>query len=305
MPQLYNSKFVAIVLTGILALSVVAPDALAKSAHADDSTTSTTTNDSGSIRDSVSSDQTEANSAISDYNIALKALNKAKLDQKDALKQKTLTAIIKVGDKVVTVRTNALHALSQRTTNGTCGKITDTTIKTAMAADITAEQTKLDGQKATIDAATTIDAAKTAIQAVYQDRIFASFIPAVTGMCQSERIVEFITTKITPILTKLQTAGIDVTTVTADFTKAKTDAQAAYALYAKVAANTSSTIPNPDLQNAIADMKTVKTDLQKARDDLKTAVDAFNAKNGTTSDSSTSTNDTTTTTTTTTQTTGN
>lgn len=215
-----------------------------------------------SIRDQVKTERDDVTSALADL--------------KNATATDRLAKLIAVGDKVVAARQKALTALQTRLTTGNCSGIS-TDIKTLINTDVAAVNATLTTQKATIDAATTAADARTAIKAVYSNnRVFIHFIPAASGLCSSERIIEITaSTKITAALATLTAAGIDTTAITADLNAAKTSATVAQLLFKGVAANPgdTNTSATTDLKTALQDMSSAKDSLGKAKDAIESALE--------------------------------
>lgn len=239
----------------ILAAYILTPSVVI---FADDSSSSTTTAPTGTIQAEVKDQEDAANTAINAYESAGAAEKRQHL--------------VLAGDKVVVARQAALTALLKRVNSGTCKDISSD-VKAVITADIQAISANLTTQKTTIDKDTSLDGDKSEVKSVYTgNRIFVRFVPAIHGICASEKIIELVTgTKITVGLAELKTGGIDTTAISTDLSSAKTSAQAALTLFEKIAAN-----PGDGNTTAVTDLKTAIQDLNAARkslSDAKTLID--------------------------------
>ncbi len=258
-----NQRFSLLAVFGaILLLGSLAAPAWANNSNRDNARLGRLIADSNS-RDSIR-DQMERGSV--DTAAALAAFKAAREADK-------LTTLKKFGDTAVTNRLNALAKLREKVDSGFCSTINEA-VKTLILSDITAIENNLKTQQAKIDDNTQLENGKSQVKNLFSaNRVFAHFIPAVRGICVSEKIIELVDNKITPAIAELTTAGKDTAQITTDAAAAKTAASDALALYEKVAAapgntaenRTSLQTANTNLAKARASLAAVKADFEKLK----------------------------------------
>lgn len=187
-----------------------------------------------------------------------KALESAKAARDD----KKLESAKDLAEKLVSERTSLLTKLA----NGEHTKKCRAAAKEEAVAAVNAAIARL-GQIDTTSATTT-DQVRSVIKndIIGKNRVYVSLLPAVRGMCAADRLIGLIDTKLTPLVDKIEANGNDVTTIRAELTAAKSDAEKAYTAYKAIANNPGSTTYKTDLAAAKALMKSAKTHLSTARD---------------------------------------
>lgn len=233
----------------------------------------TVTTTGTSVRDSASTERAAVQTALTAYKAATTA--------------KKLSTLITVGDNAITARQKVTSALTIKVNTGTCSTINSAT-KVIIAGDIATINTSLSAEKTKLDADTVLATAKTDVAIIYtNNRVFIHFVPAVNGICASEKIIELVdSTKVTGAVTALKNQGTDVTAIQASLTAAKTSATSALTLFEAVASN-----PGDANTTATADLKTALNDLVSAKQSLtsaKAAIDAaISTLSGTTGETTT------------------
>lgn len=237
MPRVFS----AFLLLGLLVASPV---------WAEDSSTTKTTGigDYQSVRDMIKAKHDAATAAFTSYKAA-------KDDTQRLAKAKTY------GDRLIDERLEAITKETSRLTTGKCAKVSKV-VQDALTASLKTVTDNLNSQKTKLDAATTLDEAKAVIKDVVQsNRVFMFLIPASNGACLAQRITDFIDGKLTEIINKMKTAGVDTTAIEAKMAAAKADAQSAYDIYLQV-------VKTPGADGNKAKMDSAKALLQKVRQTL-------------------------------------
>ncbi len=218
--------------------------------------------DRGSVRNNTKSERESSSKALDAF--------KARRNGNDSDK---LSLLITFGDRAISQRQKALEQMEKRLSTGRCSKI-DASAKTTITNFISGMKGTLVTQKAAIDASTTLDDAKAKIAAVYDNRVFAHFIPALNGICSAQRIIDLVNGKLTTAVTEMKAAGKDTTTIESQMATAKTAAVVAQDLYKKVATNPKASDASSNLSAAKAKLKEAKRALELVKDLLETERDS-------------------------------
>ncbi len=228
-----------------------------------------TSSTASGIRESAASERAAVASSLAAY--------------KSANAAKKLTSLLTVGDKAVTARQKVINGLTAKINSGSCKSIDDAT-KTILTADIAKINESLNTQKTKLAADTDLTTAKTDLKAIYTvNRVFIHFIPAVNGVCASERIIELVNgTKITNAVTSLKNQGISTTAIESSLDDAKTSAESALVLFEKVAADPSdsNTTAKDDLQTALTSLKNARKSLNDAKSSIEAALSTLDETTG-------------------------
>ncbi len=236
MKNLISKLFVALLVVGL----VGAPVALAS----DDNLTKSS--DRGSVRGKSKEHREEAKKALEKY-------RSKKSDDADA----RLKALIEYGDKIIAQRQKVLEEMQKRVSSGRCNKV-DASAKSAIIGYINTMKSTLETQKTTIDKSATIEEVKKNIAAVFDNRVLGQFVPALNGICSSQRIIDLVNGKLATAVAELKTAGKDTAAIEAQMSTAKAAAIAAQNLFKKVAAA-------PGDSDAKANLSAAKTKLKEAK----------------------------------------
>jgi hypothetical protein len=192
-----------------------------------------------------------------------KALEAAKTARED----KKLESAKDLAEKLVSERAELLKKLSSGEHTKKC--------RAAAKAEATSAVNAAIARLGQIDtaSATTTEQVRTLIKndIVGKNRVYVGLLPAVRGMCVSDRLIGLIDSKLTPLVDRIESNGSDVTTIRTELAAAKSDAEKAYAAYKAIANNPGSTSYKTELAAAKALVKSAKTHLSTARD----AIDAL------------------------------
>lgn len=270
---LYKSILVLVLGLLVFPLSGLARDGsstsidsqIIKAADSETSATTTSTDNTEiDIKGTVRPEQEAVDTALGEYE-----------GTKGQIESRRVTALTKLGDRAISERQKALTNLSTLLSKGRCANI-NSAVKAVLQADIDRVVTNLASQKVSLDDDKTLGETKTDVKAVFTKNLtFINLVPAIKGACAAERIIELTSsTRISNIITTLQTAGVDVTQLSTDLTAARTSAQAALVLYEKVATDPSNlnATAKTDLQTATSDMVNAKQSLAAAKNDLEVAL---------------------------------
>jgi len=212
------------------------------------------------------------------HNAAEKAARKQALEEAKKAEKgvKQLEKFKLLATKMITERQEKLTALS----SGNHTKKCRVAAKTEANAAISAAISRLKTDAATVPTLDSTDKVKDLLRSnvIGKNHVYVALIPAVRGMCVSDLIIAKVdSAKIKTALTKLESEGVDVSTVEDNLAKAKNSAQAAYDAYKKIANNPGSTTYKADLAAAKAQLKEAKGFLSAARD----AIDELKAASST------------------------
>lgn len=242
-------------ITKLLVIVIALGLATAPAAYARDGDDNSSS-DKGSLRSKTKEHRDEAKKALEKF-------RSKKSDDADA----RLKALIEYGDKIVAQRQKALEEMQKRLSSGRCSKI-ETGAKSSITTLIASMKTTLESQKTTIDKSANLEEAKTNITAVFDNRVFSRFIPALNGICSAQRIIDLVNGKLATAFTELKAAGKDTSSFESEMSKAKVAAQTAQDLFKKVAAS-------PKASDAKANLDTGKAKLKEAKRALEAAKTAL------------------------------
>lgn len=196
------------------------------------------------IREQVKTRSDAAKAALEEFKTATEAQRLAKLKA--------------YGLRLIEHRLEAISKQEDRISTGKC-KTVDAVIRAAINDGLADVETNLNAQKTALNAATTLEEAKTIVQNIIkQNRVFIHLLPAANGACMAQRLIALIDGKITDAVNKLEEAGIDTTAIETKMAAAKTDAQAAYDIYLAI-------LKAPGNEGNKAKMGEAKALLQKVR----------------------------------------
>ncbi len=189
---------------------------------------------------------------------ALEAFKTADKEQNTARK---LTAAQNLANKLIAERQKALTQAKTKSAEVKC-----VAAKTDIGTAIDAVNANLTSQKAEVTAATTVEAVKTTIRAIIdKNHVFVAVLPAVRGMCAADSIKTLIDGRLTAVVAKIKTAGLDTTTIEKYLADAKASAQSAYDAYKAVANNPGISTYKTDLESAKTKLKAAKASLELAK----------------------------------------
>lgn len=190
-------------------------------------------------------------------------------DFETARKAKSLAKLQAAGAKAIEHRITAIDEFVADMTDNACaaaGSSAKTTVTTGLAA----AKKNVESQKTALAAATTYDAAKTIVQAIFTDnRVFAHLLPAAKGLCRADGALTLLTDKITKAIAALKADGKDTATLEAQLAEAKISINAAQALYESVLKTPGGTGAKADLENAIKNTKSAREALTTISIELK------------------------------------
>lgn len=191
--------------------------------------------------------------------------------EKDTTKR--LTKLKEEGAKAIDRRLAAIAEFEkQMGSSGRCAKATAAT-KATITAALASVKTSLAKQKTDLAAATTYDAAKVIVKAIFEDnRVFAHLLPAAVGLCASDLLSTLTTTKLTAAIAALKKAGYDTTAIEASIATAKTAVASAKTFYEKVVKAPGAATANADLVSATKSMKEAKTAMTAAKTEIEKAL---------------------------------
>jgi len=199
-----------------------------------------------------------------------------------AAQQQRLQTIISKGDQEVTRRLTTLNTLMSKINAATRLTASD---KAALSNEVTTTMNGLTSLKTTLDAETTLTAARTDVQSIYTEyRVYALVAPKI-GLIKVADDQQVVESKLTALAQKLQTritalqqAGKDVSSLQAslsDMTNKTTAAQAISSQIQSKVINLQPTDYNSDhalLSGDRDQLKTAHDDNQAAYNDAKTIV---------------------------------
>jgi len=199
-----------------------------------------------------------------------------------AAQQQRLQTIISKGDQEVTRRLTTLNTLMSKINAATRLTASD---KAALSNEVTTTINGLTSLKTTLDAETTLTAARTDVQSIYTEyRVYALVAPKI-GLIKVADDQQVVESKLTALAQKLQTritalqqAGKDVSSLQAslsDMTNKTTAAQAISSQIQSKVINLQPTDYNSDhalLSGDRDQLKTAHDDNQAAYNDAKTIV---------------------------------
>ncbi|MCR4278028.1 MAG: hypothetical protein NUV80_02075 [Candidatus Berkelbacteria bacterium] len=135
---------------------------------------------------------------------------------------------------------------------------------------INAVITRLEKDQAEAITLQTVDSIRTKISddIIGKNHVYIAVLPAVRGMCISDKIVGLVEGKLATIVTRLKADGLDTTKLEALLADTKAKAQSAYAAYKKIANNPGATTYKADLAAAKTTLKAAKSSLSAARDEI-------------------------------------
>ncbi len=138
----------------------------------------------------------------------------------------------------------------------------------------------------TVSSATTADQVRTLIKndIVGKNHVYVALLPAIRGMCASDRLIGLIETKIDPIVARLEAGGSNVASIKASLAAATTSAEEAYLAYKTLASSPGTATYRTDLSVAKNHLKTARQHLSAARD----AIDALQSTSNDGTDGSSS-----------------
>ncbi|MDP3992697.1 MAG: hypothetical protein Q8Q05_00540 [bacterium] len=251
----------------LLVLALVASLSLT-TVLAEETTNTTTTTTAQSVREKLKTEK-EARKT------ALEAFKTAEREQNTARK---LTAAQNLANKLIAERQRALTQAKTKSAEVKC-----VSAKTDISTAIDAVNATLTSQKAEVAAVTTVEAVKTIIRdgIVGKNHVFVAILPALRGMCASNSIITLIDGRLDTVITKLKTAGLDVTTIEKYLAEAKASAQAAYDAYKAVANNPGSATYKTDLAAAKSKLIAAKESLGLAKTEAEKLRDQSATTSGT------------------------
>jgi hypothetical protein len=186
-----------------------------------------------------------------------------------ARKAKSLAKLQAAGAKAIDQRTAAINEFVADMADNACVSA-GSSAKTAVTTGLAASKKNLESQKTALAAATTYDAAKTIVQAIFTDnRVFAHLLPAAKGLCRADGALTLLTDKITKAIATLKADGKDTATLEAQLAEAKIAIKAAEALYESVLKTPGGTGAKADLESAIKNTKSAREALATISSELK------------------------------------
>lgn len=144
------------------------------------------------------------------------------------------------------------------------------TAKAEATTAINAVIARLEKDQAEAISLQTIDGVRSKIKddIIGKNHVYIAVLPAVRGMCISDRIIGLVEGKLATIVAKLKADGLDTTKLESLLAETKTKAQSAYTAYKNIANNSGTTTYKTDLAAAKAALKEAKTSLSAARDEI-------------------------------------
>jgi hypothetical protein len=206
--------------------------------------------------------------------------------RKQENEQKKLAQLKRLGDKLIAVRLQVIDRLKKLPGERCDGISTD--MKAAYLANITTIETNLKDEKTRLDAATTVDGAKTIIKELFdKNQIFNNFSPANIGFCAAIRL-QVLIDKVQQDSVKWKADGADPTALDQHLADAKTSVGQALDIYKTIAGTPAGDSKTAKFDEAKALMTKARDSLKLARADI-VAIQTQLKSAGTTSSSPTTT----------------
>ncbi|QQG50255.1 MAG: hypothetical protein HZB70_01570 [Candidatus Berkelbacteria bacterium] len=185
---------------------------------------------------------------------------------KNAREDKKLESSKELAEKLTEERLELLKKLRDGEYTKKCRAAAKAEATTAINAVIA----RLEQDLAAVPSNTTVDQVRSQIKngIIGKNHVYVALLPAVRGMCASDRIIGLIDGKLKTLVDRLKADGLDTTTLEGLLAQAKTSAQAAYDAYKKIANDPGASSYKTDLAAAKAKLKEAKTSLSAARDEI-------------------------------------
>lgn len=217
-----------------------------------------------SVRENIKTHRDATKQALDDYQT-----------KRSATASDRLNALIVFGDRATNQRLKALEEMENRLASGKCSAIGAST-KASMTGQINSMRATINSQKGLIDKSVSLDEARKNVKAVFEkNRVFIHYIPALSGVCASQRVIDLVDGKLASAVALLKDAGRDTTTLEVEVNKAKSAATAAKELYEQVIADPSAASAHATIDAAAVKLKEAKVALEAAHVILKANRDAF------------------------------
>ena len=187
-------------------------------------------------------------------------------DAKTAKEDKKLEKSRELVKELTEGRLEVLKKLQSGEHTKKCRPAAKTEANTAISAVIA----RLEKDQADAINLQTVDGVRTKIKddIIGKNHVYIAVLPAVRGMCISDKIIGLVEGKLATIVTRLKADGLDTAKLESLLAETKTKAQSAYTAYKQVATNPGSASYKADLAAAKVALKEAKSSLSAAREEI-------------------------------------
>lgn len=187
-------------------------------------------------------------------------------DAKTAKEDKKLEKSRELAKELAEGRLEVLKKLQSSEYTKNCG----VTAKSEATTAINAVIARLEKDQAEAISLQTVDSVRSKIKndIIGKNHVYIAVLPAIRGMCISDKIIGLVEGKMATIVTKLKADGLNTTKLESLLAETKVKAQSAYTAYKNIANNPGTTTYKADLAAAKAALKEAKSSLSVARDEI-------------------------------------
>lgn len=226
---------------------------------------------------------TATQSVETQYRTQLDQTKASKTELKTARQSATAARQLEIaksyGDKALAVRLQVLSNIPARLTANNCPE-KESAIATA---EITSLKTAITTAQTSLTAATTAEQARETIKsAIESTRVFMVFVPATTGLCATGRIQAIVDGKLSTIVEKVKSAGVDTAALEAQLVELTTKLATVNGQFAALVQQPGQTDNKTKLASARQGLVDVKTLLATIKGTIVTLVESYKAKTTTT-----------------------